>query len=204
VICWFWRNSRYSNNLQTASTVTDSFETLLEAYYEIGEQLPLLQEYEKLFKENPHMVEALELMYIDILEFHQQAMRFFSGGRKFTYPVYFLDLSSLCKGWKKFFRAMWKDFETKFGGIKKSLARHKDLVERRATISQYRLYREDMAEMKTQLEDLVLEERTKKLAAVKEWLAVGSIQEEDHFKFTEIRATYKNTGKWIMKNGRRQ
>lgn len=64
--------------------MTDSFETLLEAYYEIGEQLPLLQEYENLFNENPYMVQALELMYIDILEFHQQAMRFFSGSRKLT------------------------------------------------------------------------------------------------------------------------
>ncbi|KAJ4353923.1 uncharacterized protein N0V89_005654 [Didymosphaeria variabile] len=169
--------------LLTASTVTDSFETLLEAYCEIGEQLPLLQEYEKLFKENPYMIQALELIYIDILEFHQQAMRFFSGSR-----------------WKKFFRAMWKDFDTKFGGIKKSLSRHKDLVERRATISQYRVYREDMGETKAKLEELVVEERTKKLVAVKEWFAVGSIQEEDHSKFTGIREKYKDTGKWIMKN----
>ncbi|KAL5380194.1 hypothetical protein DPSP01_007994 [Paraphaeosphaeria sporulosa] len=169
--------------LLTASTVADSFETLLEAYYEIGEQLPLLQEYEQLFKENPHMIQALELMYLDILEFHQQAMRFFSGGR-----------------WRKFFRAMWKDFETKFGGIKKSLARHKDLVERRATISQYRLYQLDIVEMRNRLDELVLEERGKKLAAVREWFAVGSIQEEDHTSFNEIRATYKDTAKWIVKN----
>lgn len=104
------------------------------------------------------------------------------------------------KGWKKFFRAMWKDFDTNFGGIKKSLARHKDLVECRATISQYRVYREDVADMKAKLEELVMEERAKKLAAVKEWLAVGSIQEEDHERFTEIRTMYKDTGKWILKN----
>lgn len=67
---------------QTASTVADSLETLLEAYYQIGEQLPLLKDYEQLFADNPYMVQALELMYLDILEFHQQAMRFFSGGRK--------------------------------------------------------------------------------------------------------------------------
>jgi len=54
----------------------------LDAYYQIGEQLPLLQEYEDMFDGNPHMVLALESMYIDILEFHQQAMRFFSGGRR--------------------------------------------------------------------------------------------------------------------------
>ena len=52
---------------------------LLDAYEQIGEHLPLLQEYEALFHHSPHMVQSLELMYMDILEFHQDAMRFFSG-----------------------------------------------------------------------------------------------------------------------------
>lgn len=64
---------------QTASNFVDSFDTLLDAYEQIGEQLPLLAEYESLFHESPHMLEALELMYIDILEFHQHALRFYSG-----------------------------------------------------------------------------------------------------------------------------
>lgn len=95
---------------------------------------------------------------------------------------------------------MWKDFDTKFGGVLKSLARHKNLVECRATVSQYRAYREDMADMKAKLDDAVAEEKAKKLIAVKEWLAVGSIQEEDRAKFAEVRAVYKDTGKWLMKN----
>ncbi|KAJ4302641.1 hypothetical protein N0V90_001530 [Kalmusia sp. IMI 367209] len=181
VVAFVWGPIKFL--LLTASTVSDSFETLLDAYYQIGEQLPLLQEYERLFEENPYMVQALELMYIDILDFHQQAMRFFSGGR-----------------WKKFFRAMWKDFDTKFGGILKSLARHKDLVECRASVSQYRTYRENMLEMKSKLDEMIAEQRTKKLTAVKEWLAVGSIQEDDHRNYTGIRNAYKETGKWIMKN----
>ena len=95
---------------------------------------------------------------------------------------------------------MWKDFETKFGGILKRLARHKDLVESRASVSQYRVYREDITEMKFKLDEIVSEQTTKKLTAVKEWLAVGSIQDEDHTKFTEIRKTYQGTTRWITKN----
>jgi hypothetical protein len=52
---------------------------ILEAYEQIGEHLPLLMEYESLFHANPHMVKALEMMYIDILDFHQHAIRFVSG-----------------------------------------------------------------------------------------------------------------------------
>ena len=95
---------------------------------------------------------------------------------------------------------MWKDFDTKFSGILKSLARHKDLVECRASVSQYRIYREDMSEMKSKLDEMIAEERTKKLTAVKEWLAVGSIQEDDHRDYTFIRNAYRETGKWIMKH----
>lgn len=82
----------------------------------------------------------------------------------------------------------------------KSLARHKDLVECRATMSQYRVYREDMADMRARLDEQVVEEREKKLIAVREWLAVGSIQEEDHAKSSQVRAAYQGTGKWLMKN----
>jgi hypothetical protein len=59
--------------------VSDTFDTLLEAYAQIGEQLPLLSEYESLFGSNVHMIEALQWIYIDILTFHQHAMRFFQS-----------------------------------------------------------------------------------------------------------------------------
>ncbi|KAI4608163.1 hypothetical protein J4E80_009171 [Alternaria sp. BMP 0032] len=71
--------------LLTASTFADSFEQLLDAYERIGEQLPLLVEYESLFHKSPHMIEALEKMYLDILEFHRQALKFFSGRCKRTF-----------------------------------------------------------------------------------------------------------------------
>jgi hypothetical protein len=50
---------------------------LLEAYAQIGESLPLLADYESLFGENSHMIDALQWIYVDILAFHQRAIRFF-------------------------------------------------------------------------------------------------------------------------------
>lgn len=41
--------------------------------------MPLLEQYEDLFGENPHMKRVLALMYADILEFHKRAIRFFTG-----------------------------------------------------------------------------------------------------------------------------
>ncbi|CAI6333480.1 unnamed protein product [Periconia digitata] len=169
--------------LLTASNFADSFETLLDAYEHIGEQLPLLQDYEDLFHGSPYMLHVLELMYLDILGFHQHALKFFSG-----------------KLWHRFFRSMWKDFGTRFDGILKSLRRHKELVESRATIAQYRRYKEDVTELKKKIEELILQERMKKMKAVKEWLAVGSRPQQDHAGFQRIRAEFPSTGRWISKH----
>lgn len=63
---------------QVASNWADSFDILLDAYEQIGEQIPLLQQLQSLFEQSPHMRKVLELIYSDILEFHKRAIRFFS------------------------------------------------------------------------------------------------------------------------------
>lgn len=44
--------------------------------------MPLLIQYRNLFDSNSQLHEALKLMYVDVLEFHHQALKFFSGNRK--------------------------------------------------------------------------------------------------------------------------
>lgn len=58
------------------------FESILEAYEEIGEQMPLFQRYEKLLPQDQQIGNALELIYVDILRFHQKAVKFLSGKGK--------------------------------------------------------------------------------------------------------------------------
>jgi hypothetical protein len=98
------------------------------------------------------------------------------------------------------FKAFWKDFGTRFNGTLKSLARHKDLIECRANLIQYRRYQEDLAEMKGKLDELISSERQRKTRSVKEWLATGSQWIADHEKFLDVRKRYPTTGCWILKN----
>lgn len=95
---------------------------------------------------------------------------------------------------------MWKDFETKFGGVLKSLQRHKDLIEQRASLAQYRKYREDMDLLKAKLMKDVGEEQDKKMRTVREWLSAGDQQEVDHNNFCGIRKEFPTTGSWILKD----
>jgi hypothetical protein len=55
------------------------FESILEAYEDIGEHMPLFQRYERLFPQEQQIGNALELIYVDILRFHQKAVKFLSG-----------------------------------------------------------------------------------------------------------------------------
>jgi hypothetical protein len=93
---------------------------------------------------------------------------------------------------------MWKNFDTEFGGILKSLRRHKELVECRASLAQYTRYKEDMLDLTTRLDQQVEEEKLKKLMAVKEWLAVGQQPEQDHVRFQKTRSDYSRTALWIL------
>ena len=78
-----------ANYNQSASNWIDSFDIILDAYENISEQLPLLSEYESLFRQNPKMIGALELMYVDILDFHLHALQWFSGKGKYQRSFYF-------------------------------------------------------------------------------------------------------------------
>lgn len=60
-----------------ASTFSEALHCILDAYQEIGEEIPLLISYQSMFTTNQHMQQVLKDMYIDILEFHREAMKHF-------------------------------------------------------------------------------------------------------------------------------
>jgi hypothetical protein len=95
---------------------------------------------------------------------------------------------------------MWKDFNTKFEGILKSLRRHKELVESRASLTQYHIYREDMTDIKAKVEKLVDEERENKIKSVKDWLNEDPSPESDHDAYRLVKGEYPGTGDWIAES----
>lgn len=65
-----------------ASNLADAFNALLDAYQRIGEQIPLLLQYQALFQAYPHMRQLLVDIYQDILEFHREAIKHFQKSSK--------------------------------------------------------------------------------------------------------------------------
>lgn len=62
---------------QVASSYAEAFNELLDVYQIIGQDMPLLLQYQSIFQDNPHMVRVLALIYEDILEFHRRALKYF-------------------------------------------------------------------------------------------------------------------------------
>jgi len=70
--------------LQAACTFSEAFDSLMDAYQRIGEQIPLLTQYENIFRSQPKMTQVLQLFYHDILDFHWKAMRYFKQRSEFS------------------------------------------------------------------------------------------------------------------------
>jgi hypothetical protein len=72
---------------QVASTWAESFDTLLDAYRQLAENIPLLGQYQHLFNSDPRMVGVLAIIYEDIIEFHQVALRVFKQSSTHCTPL---------------------------------------------------------------------------------------------------------------------
>jgi hypothetical protein len=67
-----------------AAQSTESLDTLLDAYKEIGERSPSYLQYQSLFHKNDEMRSALIWYYSDIMEFHRDANQIFTRPSKLT------------------------------------------------------------------------------------------------------------------------
>jgi len=61
---------------KVVGTRIDTLERLLDVYVEIGDVIPNLHQYDKLFSACPPVREVLERYWDDILRFHRKALDF--------------------------------------------------------------------------------------------------------------------------------
>jgi hypothetical protein len=169
---------------QTASAWSESFDTLLDAYQQIAEHIPLLQQYSTLFEINQHMKHVLAMMYEDALQFHNRALRVFSKSstRPFFYIRAHVRLTSLA--WRQLFRATWKDFNATFGHILLDVVRHKGLIESQATLIHFQEARLNRAKASEYFQKQEREERQRQHLAVLDWISStdASLDQQNAFE----------------------
>ncbi|KAF2178004.1 putative zinc finger protein [Zopfia rhizophila CBS 207.26] len=165
-----------------ASSYAEAFGELLDTYEHIGENLPLFLQYENLFHAQPHTVRVLTLMYEDILKFHRIALRYFQQ------PL-----------WKQLFDATWKTYKSRFSGIISNMARHRNLIESQASLSQIEAFQESRRIEDDRFDAQMRNENLGRSRAVYGWLKAANV-DTDQYHFSKIRADYPGTGKWLLDN----
>ncbi|KAJ6150201.1 hypothetical protein N7471_001400 [Penicillium samsonianum] len=166
-----------------ASNFTEAFSKLLDTYEVIGESLPLLNKCQGVLENTPYVYQALESIYLDILEFHEHTLRYF------TKPM-----------WKQIFQATWPTYKSRFERIVTNLNRHKQLLEGRVTFSQLESVIstgfKTLEEFEKQRED----EKISKHRAVQCWLRSADV-ETDQETLARVRSGNPETGNWLFCHG---
>ncbi|ETS83638.1 hypothetical protein PFICI_05514 [Pestalotiopsis fici W106-1] len=180
VVAFVWGPMKFI--LQVASTHAEALHCILDAYQEIGEQIPLLASYQSLFAGNDHMGQILKDIYTDILEFHRETLRHFKS-----------------KVWKQLFRATWKGFNLRLKMIKDNLTRHKHLIESRASLIQFeevKIIRQQQEQM-FQLMDQSAQ--SNRFCEVMEWLS-PFLPDGLQDSYKEISSICPDAGRWLLEH----
>lgn len=185
---------------KAASTFAEAFDSLLDAYQRIGEQIPLLSQYETYFSNYPIMRQVLRLQYEDILNFHWKAMKYFKQ-RSMFHKNSLQSTLLTCIVWKQLFRALWRSFNTQFGEIIRNLEKHRLLIESQASITQFAEILSTRESTETVLENQRKEEIRKQRELVYQWLSAANY-EGDQETYTKTRRAYPGTGKWLLRHNR--
>ncbi|KAJ8062489.1 hypothetical protein OCU04_009019 [Sclerotinia nivalis] len=182
ILCFVWGPMKFC--LQVASSWAESFDTLLDAYQQLAENIPLLSKYIDLFRSNQDMIRVAAMIYEDVLEFHRAALRIFSK------PT-----------WKRLFRATWKDFNSRFEHILKGLKQHKELVESQASVLHIQQYQIDQAGFRDSFKKVEEERHRSRRLALLNWLAATN-SKLDQESAAAMRSDYPASGNWILHESR--
>ncbi|OTA83135.1 hypothetical protein M434DRAFT_183549 [Hypoxylon sp. CO27-5] len=169
--------------LQTTNNFVKAFDAILDMYQEIGEQITVLEKYQALFdwKEKTYMKSVLEMIYVDILDFHAKALSYFRQ-----------------KAWQAVFCATWNTFRTRFDVHIQNFKRHRRLLENHATLSLFeelKAIRDNQAEtVRLQLESTKQQRQDR----VRVWLSHEDMM-SDQEHYIRIRRDHPGTGNWILK-----
>ncbi|KAF2726766.1 hypothetical protein EJ04DRAFT_452711 [Polyplosphaeria fusca] len=165
-----------------AKNYADAFNALLEAYLEIGENIPQLTQYQQLFETNPYMQLALASIHEDILEFHKEALRYFRQRK-----------------WKELFHATWRSFSNTVAHLSKNLHRHKNLIESQASIIQFEALQDLRTQSQRHFEEQNMAELDRRRLSVLQWLCAVDVQARQEYV---ARLRYGRTGQWLLNDPR--
>ncbi|KAK4158351.1 hypothetical protein C8A00DRAFT_28632 [Chaetomidium leptoderma] len=166
ILAFIWGPLKFL--LTVTKSYADAFNSLLEIYQELSEQIPLFESFKSLFSQHGHMRKLLVMIYEDILNFHWMAL-------KYSARV-------------ELFRANWKGFTSKVDHIKGNLRRHKDLIESHASVAQVEEIRALRLREKQRSQEDNEDRIRRRKVAVFQWLSPPAV-EVTHERYNKVRSS---------------
>jgi hypothetical protein len=99
--------------------------------------------------------------------------------------------------WKQVFLATWKGFTLKLNGIKENMARHRRLIESRASLMQYEEVRKIRQQEEEETERTRQTDKRRRHQEVMQWLS-PFIPDDLQESYRAIRAICPDAGRWIL------
>ncbi|KAI9727860.1 MAG: hypothetical protein M1834_007906 [Cirrosporium novae-zelandiae] len=177
---WIWAPIKLM--LQLASGYTNIFENLIDAYAKIAQAFPRFDRLSEVFKNDRRFQQVLSLVYVDVLEFHRRAYKFFRR-----------------RGWQLLFLSAWADFDIRFKTILEKLNEHKDLVDQEANlinIVEAKISRQKADEDATKQEKLRL---ATQIQDVRIWLSAENRSHDDSLDALQDRC-HPQSCDWILQH----
>ncbi|RDA93695.1 hypothetical protein CP533_4893, partial [Ophiocordyceps camponoti-saundersi (nom. inval.)] len=112
VMTYIWGPLRYL--IQTTKSTDKALDNILNVYERLGNEIPPLYEYSRLFLELPESQWCLVYIYEAVLTFHRLAYKLFS---------------TKAQSWHKLFTASWKASGPTFDYLVESLEGHRQIIE---------------------------------------------------------------------------
>ncbi|KAI1736472.1 putative zinc finger protein [Xylaria scruposa] len=180
IVAFIWGPAKLL--LQATSALDDAFSELLDAYGNIGQNLPLLLQYQDVFHTTPHMVRVLSLIYEDILKFQRIILRYFQQPQ-----------------WQQVFRESWDTCKSRFSSIISNIARYGSLIESQASPTQIAELQKSILDCREIEDNQIDEQDLQRIRDTHSWLRAANV-EIDQDNHAKTRAQYPGTGRWLLES----
>ena len=140
------------------------------------------------------MQRALGTIYEDIMDFHIEAVKLFAKSSRFSSHTT-IHMLILPQAWRNLFQATSRSLNNKISLLSKCLRRHTGLLDRQASLIEYKEAQSFRLEMKATFEQQEHFSKCERRSRVLQWL--GSISADArHHDINEAR--YTGTGQWLI------
>ncbi|KAI1871350.1 uncharacterized protein JN550_004795 [Neoarthrinium moseri] len=184
IMAYVWGPLQYA--LRVTSALPNALNSILDAYHELGEQLPHLQASQSRFASSPYLKEVLVMIYKDIMWFHTEVI-----------------LRIKHRQWAQLFGASWRDFQVIIEHITGTIGSNRRLLEGRVSRLEFEQMLNLRVSSKYEFNKIQKTQIADRRVQVMQWLSPFDCDaEQDRYRRT--RSICKDPGRWLIEDDRFQ